>query len=249
MTIGKEKWSSLYNVTIPCIYVKSLLPKLKALSRSTSSFDHLRPHWGRVRRACNPRVQDRKPETEIRAVLRGCTIQLMMQPELSAFICWAAFSSPTEILKHINKFIWHFSEMKNNNVYLREKWRRQWHPTPVLLLGKSHGWRSRVAKSQARLSDFTFTFHFHASEKEMATHSSILAWRIPGTGEPGGLPSMGLHRVGHDWSNLAAREKKYFTFLASHRNASCLRALKRCPDPLFLDEEHLWPGGSPPAHM
>ena len=55
----------------------------------------------------------------------------------------------------------------------------------------------RVAKSQTRLGDFTFTFHFHALEKEMATHSS-LAWRIPGTGEPGGLPSMGSHRVGHD---------------------------------------------------
>ena len=55
-----------------------------------------------------------------------------------------------------------------------------------------------VAKSQTRLSDFTLTFHSPASEKEMATHSSVLAWRIPGTGEPGGLPSMGLHRVGHD---------------------------------------------------
>ena len=55
-----------------------------------------------------------------------------------------------------------------------------------------------VAKSQTRLNDFTFTFHFHALEKEMATHSSVLAWRIPGTGEPGGLPSMGSHRVGHD---------------------------------------------------
>ena len=55
-----------------------------------------------------------------------------------------------------------------------------------------------VAQSLIRLSDFTFTFHFHALEKEMATHSSILAWRIPGTGEPGGLPSMGSHRVGHD---------------------------------------------------
>ena len=54
------------------------------------------------------------------------------------------------------------------------------------------------------LSDFTFTFHFHALEKEMTTHSSILAWRIPGTGEPGGLPSMGSHRVRHDWSDLAA---------------------------------------------
>ena len=55
-----------------------------------------------------------------------------------------------------------------------------------------------VLKSWTRLSDFTFTFHFHALEKEMATHSSVLAWRIPGTGEPGGLPSMGSHGVGHD---------------------------------------------------
>ena len=55
-----------------------------------------------------------------------------------------------------------------------------------------------VAESWTRLSDFTFTFHFHALEKEMATHSSVLAWRIPGTVEPGGLPSMGSHRVGHE---------------------------------------------------
>ena len=55
-----------------------------------------------------------------------------------------------------------------------------------------------VAKSRIRLSYFTLNFHFHALEKEMATHSSILAWRIPWTGEPGGLPSMGSHRVGHD---------------------------------------------------
>ena len=88
--------------------------------------------------------------------------------------------------------------------------RRRWHPTPVLLPGKSHGWRSLVgcspgvAKSWTRLSNFTFTFHLHALEKEMATHSSVLAWRIPGTGEPGGLPSMGSHRVGHNWSDLAA---------------------------------------------
>ena len=61
-----------------------------------------------------------------------------------------------------------------------------------------------VAKSRTRLSDFPFTFHFHALEKEMATHSTVLAWRIPGTGEPGGLPSMGSHRVGHNWSDLAA---------------------------------------------
>ena len=62
--------------------------------------------------------------------------------------------------------------------------------------------RTGVAKSRTRLSDFTFTFHFHALEKEMATHSSVLAWRIPGTTRPGGLPSMGSHRVGHDWSDV-----------------------------------------------
>ena len=62
----------------------------------------------------------------------------------------------------------------------------------------------RVGKSRIWLSDFTFTFHFHVLEKETATHSGVLAWRIPGTGEPGGLPSMGSHRVGHDWSDLAA---------------------------------------------
>ena len=131
-------------------------------------------------------------------------------------------------------------------------WRRQCHPTPVLLPGKSHGCRSLVGcspwgrkesdtterlhfhfslswigegngnplqysclgnprgggawwaavhgitKSQTRLSNFTFTFHFHTLEKEMATHSTVLAWRIPGMGEPGGLPSMGSHKVGHD---------------------------------------------------
>ena len=61
-----------------------------------------------------------------------------------------------------------------------------------------------VAESWTWLRDFTFTFHSYALEKEMTTHSSILALRIPGTGEPGGLPSLGSHRVGHDWSDLAA---------------------------------------------
>ena len=131
---------------------------------------------------------------------------------------------------------------------------RQWQPTPVLLPGKSHGWRSLVgcspwgheesdsteqlhfhfhfslscigegsgsplqcsclenprdgeawwaaiygvAQSQTRLSNFTFTFHFHALEKAVVPHSSTLAWRIPGMGKPGRLPSMGSHRVGHD---------------------------------------------------
>ena len=84
------------------------------------------------------------------------------------------------------------------------KWRRQWQPTPVLLPGKSHGWRSLVGCNPwgCRESDTTEKLHFHFSlsrlEKEMATHSGVLAWRIPGKGDPGGLPSMGSHRVGHD---------------------------------------------------
>ena len=67
-------------------------------------------------------------------------------------------------------------------------------------MGRGAWWAAvhGVAESRAQLSEFTFTFHFHALEKEMATHSSILAWRIPGTEELSGLPSMGWHRVGHD---------------------------------------------------
>ena len=115
----------------------------------------------------------------------------------SMFICWnllaAQVHSPLKLITYM--------------IFIR---RRQWHPTPVLLPGKSHGPRSLVgcspwvAKSRTRLSDFTFTFHFHALEKAMAPHSSTLAWRIPGTGECGGLPSMGWHRVRHDLSDLAA---------------------------------------------
>ena len=98
------------------------------------------------------------------------------------------------------------------NLWFRKiLWRRERQPTPVFLPGKSHGQRYLVgcspwgvAKSRTRQSDFTFTFHFHALEKEMATHSSALVWRIPGTAEPGGLPSIGSHRVGHNWSDLAA---------------------------------------------
>ena len=100
------------------------------------------------------------------------------------------------------------------NICCRITRRRHWQPTPVLLPGKSHGRRSLVGCSpwggrgvtegRTRLSDFTFTFHFHALEKEMATHSSVLAWRIPGMGEPHRLLSMGSHRVGYDWSDLAA---------------------------------------------
>ena len=89
-------------------------------------------------------------------------------------------------------------------------WRRKWQPTLVFLPGESHGQRSLVGCSpwgrwgSTWLSVFTFTFHFHALEKEMAIHSSVLAWRIPGTREPGGLPSMWSHRIRHYWSDLAA---------------------------------------------
>ena len=88
--------------------------------------------------------------------------------------------------------------------------RRHWHITPVLLPRKPHGRKSLVGcipwgryESDAT-ERLHFTFHFHTMEKEMATHSSVLAWRIPGSAKPSGLPSMGSHRVGHDWSDLAA---------------------------------------------
>ena len=87
-----------------------------------------------------------------------------------------------------------------------------------------------VAKSRTQLSDFTFTFYFHALEKEMATHSSVLAWRIPGTGEPGGLRSMGSHKVGHDWSDsaaAAAAARLLFFFLAPFHIASLLTEMAR----------------------
>ena len=99
--------------------------------------------------------------------------------------------------------VWVRTWRKGNSSTLWQ--RRQWHPTPVLLPRKPHGWRSLVGcspwgtKSQTRLSDFTFTFHFHALEKEMATHSGILAWRNPGVEEPGGLSSMG---VAQGWTRL-----------------------------------------------
>ena len=85
-----------------------------------------------------------------------------------------------------------------------------------------------VTKSQTRLSDFTFTFHFPALEKEMATHSSVLAWRIPGMGEPGGLPSMASHRVGHDWSDLAVSAAKITNNIFPHH-----RSIPLQPYPMY----------------
>ena len=92
------------------------------------------------------------------------------------------------------------------------EWRRQWRPPPVFLPGKSHGRRSLVGCSPwgRKESDITEWLHFHFSlsciGEGNATHSSVIAWRIPGTGEPGGLPFMGLYRVGHDRSDLAAAD-------------------------------------------
>ena len=109
---------------------------------------------------------------------------------------WSSCSAQQE---SIEDYIWEVPVAKR---------RRQWHPTPVLLPGKSHGWRSLEGCSPWGRwgSDTTerLHFHFHALEKEMATHSSVLALRIPGTADPGRLPSMRPHRVGHDWSDLAA---------------------------------------------
>ena len=88
-----------------------------------------------------------------------------------------------------------------------------------------------VAKSLTRLNNFTFTFHFQALEKEMATHSSVLTWRVPGMAEPGGLPSMGLHRVGHDWSDLAEAH----TFMHTYSIAIIILFLKNIWE--YISEE------------
>ena len=94
-------------------------------------------------------------------------------------------------------------------------------------MGRGAWWASvhGVAKSWTWLNVFSFTFHFHALEKEMATHSSTLAWRIPGIGDPGGLPSMGSHRVGHNWSDLASAAALYiYVCIKTLCFTSCIRA-------------------------
>ena len=118
--------------------------------------------------------------------------------------CW----EPSEIVTekyYINISCWDWLTIYE---HLEKEQRRQWHPTPVLLPGKFLGRRSLVGCSPWGRWVWhnwatSLSLHFHALEKEMATHSSVLAWRIPGMGEPGGLLSLVSHRVGHDWSNLA----------------------------------------------
>ena len=111
--------------------------------------------------------------------------------------------------------------------------RRQWHPTPVLLPGKSHGWRSLEGCSAWGRwgSDTTeqLPFHFRALGKKMATHSSVLAWRIPGTREPGGLLSMGSHRVGHFWSDLAVAVAAVYIYQCFFLNSSHPHLPSLCP--------------------
>ena len=117
------------------------------------------------------------------------------------------YTSVSLLLSWIQSYCYHLSKF---HIYVLVYCigRRQWHPTPVLLPGKSHGRKSLVGCSLWGRSESDTTerlhLHFYALEKEMATHSSILAWKIPGMGEPGGLLSQGSHRVRHDWSDLAA---------------------------------------------
>ena len=116
---------------------------------------------------------------------------------------------------------------KEVGVYIVEKamathsstlaWKIPWMEEPGRL-------QSMGLQSRTWLSDFTLTFHFYALEKEMATHSSVLTWRIPGMGEPGGLPSMGSHRVGHDWSNLAAAAATF----------SVMKVSQKCTSPILF---------------
>ena len=120
------------------------------------------------------------------------------------------------ILKSINFSLFTRTEILDGIVWLF--WRRQWRPTPELLPGKSHGGRSLVGCSPwgREESDTTKRLHFHFSLSCIGEGNGnplqVLAWRIPGTGEPGGLPSMGLHRVGHDWSDLAAATAAVWLF-------------------------------------
>ena len=98
-----------------------------------------------------------------------------------------------------------------------------------------------VAKSQTQLSNFTFIFHFHALEKEIATHFSVFAWRNPRTEEPGGLPSMGSHRIGHDWRDLAAAAAAAgISLMHTVPYCTLLKASKVKGKEVLLKEESLW---------
>ena len=146
-----------------------------------------------VRREVDLRLNQERPMWRLGRISALPTLAALIQ---SSLVDWEISSHSINLNKcHLTIF---FPEKAMAAHSSTLAWKIPWTEEPGGL--QSIG----VAKSQTRLSDFAFTFHFHALEKEMATHSSVLAWRIPGTGEPGGLPSIGSHRVGHDWSDLAA---------------------------------------------
>ena len=160
----------------------------------------------------------------IKAINLIPVICIAMLPSLP-FVPWFM----TFVYKEINEF--------SNSLYLREHKinHREGNGKPLQCswlenpMDREAWWAAvpGVTGSRTWLSDFIFTFHSHALEKEMATLSSVLAWRIPGMGEPGGLPSMGLHRVGRDWSDLAATEdisrleKDFQSHMILHHNYDC----------------------------
>ena len=179
--IQPHSWPNSYFVFL------SLFTPIKFQFDSVQSLSHLR-----LFATSGTAAQASLSITNSRSLLKLTSIVSMM-PSNHLILCRPLLLPPS-IFPSIRVF--------SNDSALN--WRRQWQPTPVLLPGKSHGWRSLVGcspwgceESRHLLSDFTFTFHFHALEKEMATHSSVLAWRISGMVEPGGLPFMGSHRVGH----------------------------------------------------
>ena len=168
----------------PCLSLCSLTPY-------TASYLNTTQHWILVsgstfQAICSPTIIGRRPWPAGQPPV--CANKVLLENSCACYL-YIAYGCFCIIIADLN-------------------WRRQWQPTPVLLPGKSHGRRSLVDCSPCGRYELDMTewlhFHFHALEKEMATHSSVLGWRSSGMGEPGGLPSLGSHRVGHDWSDLAA---------------------------------------------
>ena len=161
-------------------------------------------------------------DLEYYIVCFACFLNIYLS-EICSLLCVASYFVPCYICEIYSHYMWDSGLFIFIIVQQSIEWICHNYLFPLVLIGEGSGtplqysclenpmdggawWAAvhGVSKSRIRLSDFTFTFPFHALEKEMATHSSVLAWRIPGTGKPGGLPSMGSHRVGHDWSNIAA---------------------------------------------
>ena len=144
------------------------------------------------------------PGSSVLGILQERTLEWVATPSSRSII----YKKTNHYVVHLKPTEWRQSATLQSVNYTSVKQKhRQTHSQGTHKPMDGGAWKAAVhgvAEGRTRLSDFTFTFHFHALEKEMATHSSVLAWRIPGTGEPRGLPSMGSHRVRHDWSDLAA---------------------------------------------